>query len=341
MNKTWSFFKLSAMTLMTISLFTFAACEDSEDETTTISNQEFAEKFFTVNHGTYHSEEMPASTSSIQLSDVTVSGTAKAGGTTTIFISSNVECERFFIGADGTNGYIEYVPGTRAGGYTYNIPVSFGNVTSETMEVIIKAQTADGNITQAYRQPVSFNNFGIDIGINNISEVQGKWMCEYINDEYEVDGDVYRDYVRCIVNFSSANGRKTAEYTMEEYTLDEKGGKWDGSWHWQSEGTAKVTGSTLHLYTKKVRARTFDGDWCDWTDKGSALGISPFVDEWKNYENTWSEYVENQLGNMWECLVGDTHKYMQWRAIKSVVEENATITYNYDPDVAIRQFVKQ
>lgn len=340
MSKNWNFLRLSALALMTITLFTFATCEDDDgEETTTVSKQEFAEKYFTVSGGTFHSENMPASTSSAQLSGVSFS-TAEAGGTVTI--SSDVEYERFFIGVDGKSGYLEYVPRTRAAGYTYNIPLTIGNDFSETVNLAIKGQTAGGDITRAYLQPVSPTDFGIDLGAKDIKEVRGQWTCDYVNDEYdfEYEGTTYHvtEYNRCNVTFNTTT-TKTCEFTMEEFSLDEKGGKWDGAWHWQVEGTARMTGSTLHLYYKKVRARSLDGDWSEWKDKGSVGNFSPYVNDWKRYANTWSEYVENYQGVIWECLVSDTKKNMQWRKITSASDSGNS--YNYDSEYAIRNFTKK
>lgn len=341
-EKSWS---LLALCLCITGALAFTACgDDDDDKDEVITQQEYAQKYLSVSKGVYHTEAMPASTTSSRLTGVSTSGTAKANGTTTITISSDVEYERFYIGVDGQSGYIEYVPGTRtraSGKYTYDIPVNFGSVTSETLDVIIKGQTVDGEVTSAYRQPISFTNFSIDIGTNHIRDVAGKWRCDFVDDEYVDDGVVYRDYVRMDVTFNSSN-TEFADFTLEEYTLDKQGGSWDGAWAFQVEGQAKCSGSTLHLYFRRVRSKTFDGDWGEWKDKGSPGMVGPSI-SWQSQYNTWSDFINQSTGNvLFECLLNDAKTNMQWRAL--VVDydhEHSQVVYNYDPDEPIMQFTKQ
>lgn len=331
MDKKIKFFKLSAMALLAIGMFMFTACgDDDNNENGVISQKDYAEQYFSISNGTYRSGAMPSSTSNAAISGIVISSSAKAGGTTTIIITSDVEYDRFFVGVEGKSGYMEYVPtGTRAGSHSYRIPVTFGEKTPDKVVLEVKGQTMDGEITQAFRQPVSIENFGADIGVNSAKEIEGVWRYEF--EEEDDMGTIREDY-----RFYNATS-KLGDFSVDVYTVEDGG--WDGAWNYQVEGQYKSQGSTLRFYFRRVRQRTNNGSWTGWTDKGSAGSISPKIN-WQDYYNTWNDFVDQAEGNVWECLINDARTEMQWRKLKVVEYNENGNTYNYDPDYPIRHLKK-
>lgn len=305
MNKTFNSLKLSMMALLAMGLFTFTACGDDDDDNNNVptTQKDFSEQYFSVDNGTYHNSAMPSSTTNQTISGISISS---QDGTATIDISSDVEYDRFYVGVEGTSGYMEYDPAsTRAGRFSYKIPVKFGTKAPSTMKIQVKGRTKSGDITSAYSQ--SIQTFGGDIGTNNIDKVKGKWRYEY---EQEDDmGTVREDYT-----FQGFGTSKVADFSMHEYetTL---------AWQVQVEGQYKLQGSTLRLYVRRARANAFNG-WSSWYDKGQSAVLGPYIN-WQSTYNSWNEYVEQGEGDVWECLINDAKTEMQWRKLKPV--------YNYDP----------
>lgn len=317
-----------AMALLAVSCFTFSSCggDDDDKDKTIISPETVTEQVISVPNGTYHSSAMPASTTSQPIGGISISNQGE--GTATISISSGVEYDRFYVGIEGATGYIEYVPGSsRAGSFNYQIPVAFGIKAPGSMTLQVKGRTKDGDITSAYSQNVQ--TFGADIGTNNVEEVKGKWRYEY---EQEDDmGTIREDY-----SFQSFGTSKVADFSMDEYETTY-------AWQVQVEGQYKLQGSTLRLYIRRARTKAFS-DWSSWYEKGNPALLGPSIN-WQNYYNTWTDYVNQAEGDVWECIVNDAKTQMQWRKLKVVykwdpVMNKETVSYVYDDSYPIRQLKK-
>jgi hypothetical protein len=333
-----------AMALTTA--FSLTACGDDDDEPSAgISQKEFGEQCFTIQNGNYHSTAMPSSTSSDKITGISISSQAKAGETSIINIVSEVTYDRFYVGVEGKMGYVEVNAAsvTRATTKNYSIPVTFGTDSPGTMKLLVKGKTADGEVTQPYSQNVNIEEtFGGDIGTNNIAKVQGIWRYEY---EQEDDMGTIRIDLNFMGNSTSG---KIADFTLEEGTVED--GSWDDAWRFQVEGQYKLNGSTLRLYFRRVRQKTWQSDWTEWKSEGSAGSVSPIIN-WQTYYDSWSDYIENGEGNeVWECLVNDAKTQMQLRLLKPVynydpVSGETYVSYTYDNNVAYgntttRQFKK-
>ena len=323
MNKTHNLFKLSAMALLAMGLFTFSSCGGNDDDEI-INQKDFVEQYFSVTDGTYHNSAMPSSTTNQPISGINISS---QGETATIDITSDEEYDRFFVGVEGISGYMEYVPAnSRAGKFSYTIPVKFGSKAPNTMKIQVKGRTKSGDITTTYSQAVQ--TFGGDIGTNNTDKAKGKWRYEYEQDDDM--GTIREDYT-----FQSSGTGKVADFSMEEYETTY-------AWQVQVEGQFKLQGSTLRLYTRRARTKTF-GDWTSWYDRGQA-SLGPSIN-WQNNYNSWNEYVEQGEGDVWECIINDAKTEMQWRKLKAVynydpVSGETSVSYTYDTAYPTRQLKK-
>lgn len=328
MNKTHNLFKLSSIALLALGLFTFSSCGGDDDDDNVINTQkDFAEQYFNVDNGTYHNSAMPSSTTNQTISGISISS---QDGSATIDISSDVEYDRFYVGVEGTPGYMEYDPAsTRAGRFSYKIPVKFGTKAPSTMKIQVKGRTKSGDITSAYSQ--SIQTFGGDIGTNNIDKVKGKWRYEY---EQEDDmGTVREDYT-----FQGFGTSKVADYSLEEYETED-------AWRIQVEGQYKLQGSTLRLYVRRIRDKSWGGQWSQWKDKGYAGSLMSYYINWQSTYSSWNEYVEQGEGDVWECLINDAKTEMQWRKLKAVykydpVSGESSVSYTYDTAYPTRQLKK-
>ena len=319
-------FKMQTMALLAVGMLAFSACGGDDKDDTISSPETVTEQVISVPNGTYHSQAMPASTTSQPIAGISI--TAGGNGSASINVVSDVEYDRFYVGIEGATGYIEYVPSTtRAGSYSYQIPVAFGSKASGNMKLQIKGRTKGGDITPAYSQTVE--TFGADIGTNNVDKIKGKWRYEY---EQEDDmGTVREDYT-----FQNIGTGKVADFSMEEYETTY-------AWQVQMEGQYKLQGSTLRLYIRRARSKAF-GDWSAWYDKGHSGILGPYIN-WQNTYNTWNDYVNQGEGEVWECIVNDAKTQMQWRKLKPVYEgdpagEGLKVSYTYDEAYSIRHLKK-
>ena len=311
MNKTHNLFKLSSIALLAMGLFTFTACggdDDDNDNGGVVSQQDFAEQYFTVQGGTYHNETMPTSTTDQTISGISIS--SEKGGAV-IEIDSDVEYTRLYVGVEGVPGYMECVPTavTRASNYSYQASVTFSSKASEKMNMQVKGKTKSGDITPEYSQTVG--TFGADLGTNNVAAVRGDWR--YVYDQEDDMGQIYYDYT---FQGSFASG-KIADFRLEQFDDED-------AWRVQVEGQYKLKGSTLRLYVRRVRDKTFSSSWSKWRDKGYIGSFLAYYINWQDTYNKWTDYVnEGEGSEVWECIVNDARTEMQWRMLKPV--------YNYDP----------
>lgn len=324
MNKTLNFFKLSSLALLAIGLFTFGTCSDDDEEEGggSTSQKEFADQGFTVKNATFHSSPMPKSTTSKLVSGVSITS---EGQTATITIVSDVEYSRFYLGVEGKTGYLEYTPtaSTRAT-FIYHIPLTLGVNISEKITILLKGLTKSGDVTAQYSQTIE--PFGGDIGTNNIEKVKGVWRYEYEQDDDM--GTVYMDY-----KFLGSMSDKVADFSLDHYSTDD-------AWRYQIEGQYKLKGSTLRLYVRRARQKTFRSDWTEWKDSGYA---TEYYIGWQEKYNSWADYVDQAEGTeVWECIVNDAKNEMQWRKLKMHDYDpvSGETSYTYDESVPIRHLKK-
>lgn len=330
MNKTHNLFKLSSIALLALGLFTFSSCGGDDDDDNVINTQkDFTEKYFNVDNGTYHNSAMPSSTTNQTISGISISS---QDGTATIDISSDVEYDRFYVGVEGTPGYMEYDPAsTRAGRFSYKIPVKFGTGAPSTMKIQVKGRTKSGDITSAYSQ--SIQTFGGDIGTNNIAKVRGDWRYTYEQDDDM--GTVNLDYTF----MGGVTSSKLADFKLEDYETED-------AWRVQVEGQYKLTGSTLRLYFRRVRDMNYSGNWTEWVTKGSSRIMGMYRINWQDFYNTWTDYVEQGEGaEVWECIVNDARTEMQWRRLQPVynydyISGETSVSYKYYENEPIRHLKK-
>ncbi len=152
--------KLYLPCLMLVASLTclFLSCEKDDDSSG--SESKYAEKFFSIENGTFHSEGMPESTTEATISGVEMNDYALTGGFNFISVNSNQEYDRFYVGVDGQNGYME-IPAnmttrTRDASHYYMIPIVYGQGMNSNLVMVIKARTTAGDITQGFRKTVTF-----------------------------------------------------------------------------------------------------------------------------------------------------------------------------------------
>lgn len=145
---------------LTIGLFVSCGDDKDGDSGSALSPAEYADQYFSVDKGTFRSGAMPESTTNEVISGITMNESALAGGSNFITINTDQAYERFYIGIEGRDGYVEYIPTSQATRatptYSYNIPVSYGANLSESIVMTIKGLTSEGEVTQAYRQTIKF-----------------------------------------------------------------------------------------------------------------------------------------------------------------------------------------
>ena len=330
MNKTHNLFKLSSIALLALGLFTFSSCGGDDDDDNVINTQnDFAEQYFNVEGSTYHNEAMPSSTINQSISGISISS---EGETATISIDTDVEYDCFYVGVEGTPGYLEYpVGGSRASKYNYKIRLTFGSEVPDKVKMQVKGKTKDGGVTQAYSQSVE--PFGGDIGTNNIAKVRGDWRYTYEQDDDM--GTVNLDYTF----MGGVTSSKLADFKLEDYETED-------AWRVQVEGQYKLTGSTLRLYFRRVRDMNYSGNWTEWVTKGSSRIMGMYRINWQDFYNTWTDYVEQGEGaEVWECIVNDARTEMQWRRLQPVynydyISGETSVSYKYYENEPIRHLKK-
>ena len=333
MNKTHNLFKLSTMALLAMGLFTFTACggdDDDNDNGGVVSQQDFAEQYFTVQGGTFHASAMPTSTTSQSIESISITS---EDGTATITIDSDTEYDLLYVGAEGVAGYVEFVPTdvTRASKHHYKNKVTFGSKVSSKVKMQVKGKTKEGKITPTYSQSVE--PFGGDIGTNNIAKVRGDWRYTYEQDDDM--GTVNLDYTF----MGGVTSSKLADFKLEDYETED-------AWRVQVEGQYKLTGSTLRLYFRRVRDMNYSGNWTEWVTKGGSRIMGMYRINWQDSYNTWTDYVEQGEGaEVWECIVNDARTEMQWRRLQPVynydyISGETSVSYKYYENEPIRHLKK-
>ncbi len=164
-------FSLVCLALLSTALFT-ACSSDSDDpapEVNTVDSavlqQQFEKNYYTIEDATFKTGSLPTSTTTATIGDVNINSQALTGGSNFITIQSEEIFNRFYVGVEGKDGYLEIVPSvtnsggaapTRAGGIiTYIIAIIYGESFTHDIVMLIKGRRSDGSITAAYRSAVN------------------------------------------------------------------------------------------------------------------------------------------------------------------------------------------
>lgn len=151
--------------MLAASLVMLWSCDKDDKDGGSASPTEFADNYFTIENGTFHGESMPESTSNETITGVDMNDRALAGGFNFITINSNQEYDRFYVGVEGEDGYMEVRPsysGTRSGDYYYSLPVAFGPNFSRSIKMVLKARTLAGAVTLPYSQLIAYEKTNME-----------------------------------------------------------------------------------------------------------------------------------------------------------------------------------
>ena len=145
---------LLSLMLAASMMLVFQSCGSDDDAP---DQSQFAKEYFSIDNAVYHADAMPASTADYALTGVDMNSSALAGGSNFISIESDEPYDRFYVGIEGQDGYLEVNPSSsRFGEYRYSITVNYGSDLSRNMVMIIKARNAEGKITKEYRMTVKY-----------------------------------------------------------------------------------------------------------------------------------------------------------------------------------------
>lgn len=143
--------------------------EDKEDGPRNDASQTFADEYFGVENATYNPGTIPSDADGTPISGMTINSQALTGGMNFVTIHSETEYAAFMVGVQGVDGYWE-LPATeatqaadrsRAGYFTYIIPLNFGVNYNESIVLIIVAIDTEGHFTAPSE--------------NTIDHVESKW----------------------------------------------------------------------------------------------------------------------------------------------------------------------
>lgn len=156
----FSFVMLGAFAFMT-------SCSSSSGDGGQQPNQPsaaetYANQYFTVQNGTFHEGSIPsASAGASALSGVTMNNQALKSGSNLIGISSAQAYQKFYIGIQGVDGYVE-VPAVSRANNVYVIPLIFGSQYGSDITILVVGLTTNGTVTQPFVQLVKFVENSLD-----------------------------------------------------------------------------------------------------------------------------------------------------------------------------------
>ena len=122
----------------------------------------YANQYFTVQNGTFHEGSIPAASAGASaLSGVTMNNQALKSGSNLIGISSAQAYQKFYIGIQGVDGYVE-VPAVSRANNVYVIPLIFGSQYGSDITILVVGLTTNGTVTQPFVQLVKFVENSLD-----------------------------------------------------------------------------------------------------------------------------------------------------------------------------------
>ncbi|MBQ8271217.1 MAG: hypothetical protein IJZ22_08475 [Bacteroidaceae bacterium] len=227
------------MLFATMAAFSFIACGDSDDADYAALARLLASKeenqYFKIEGAIYIENAMPESTSSVKLEDVTFENNI-------LRIRSTQECNKFYIGAEGVNGYYEVnanADNTRAETIYYIIAIK---LIQNSNTITIKSEYSDGSVSEIYK--FKFPGEAVEIGLSvkwasynvgaeNPWEYGGYYAWGETNEKSNYDWDTYKYYNDVYVTkYCTFNieGRIPDNKTPLEASDDVASVKWGGSW---------------------------------------------------------------------------------------------------------------
>ena len=159
--------------------FTFvAACDDDENDGGSILEEEY----FTIENATYHSGDMPASTTSTTFENITINDRALSGGLNFITIVTTTRYKCFYVAVKGIAGYYSYTPTTNNYSYDgtyyiYTIPLLYSiDFEAARHILIISGETEDDEITKPYEGTITYvesqaGDLNINLTFSNAKDV--------------------------------------------------------------------------------------------------------------------------------------------------------------------------
>lgn len=148
-----------SLLLLGVGMLSLNSCSKDDDNNDS-KNNKLQNKYITVEDAVYYSGSMPKATVDEELSNVEYSDLVMNGTMNYLTVNSDNEISRFFIGIEGVDGYLEYIPkaGRANSEYTYTIPVMMSQEYSGNSVLLLSAQYSDGAVTL----PGNFPLFQID-----------------------------------------------------------------------------------------------------------------------------------------------------------------------------------
>lgn len=175
---------MAAAALCAGSMALYSCSEDKDESPRTDASQAFANEFFGVENATYNEGQMPGDSEGAPIAGMSINSQALTGGMNFVTITSETQYERFMVGVKDQDGYWELPASevtdatdrSRAGYYTYIIPINFGVNFTESIVIIIVAVDMDGNFTAPSENPVDhveskWGDLNINLTFSNAKDI--------------------------------------------------------------------------------------------------------------------------------------------------------------------------
>jgi len=191
----------SCVAMAAFALMTSCSSSSSGDSTTPPAppapeNAEtFSANYFTAQNSTYHEGAAPAATAGAPELAVTMNDQGLASGSNLISINTADSYQKFFVGVDGVNGYIE-VPAASRANTVYVITLLYGqNIQPGAFKIWVIGLTTDGKTTQPFVQPVNIvptqtGSLHVNLTFENDKDVDLHLITPSGHDIYYGDRDI-------------------------------------------------------------------------------------------------------------------------------------------------------
>lgn len=139
------FFKKSMLMLSALALVGLVSCKDDEDKGKDTSLEG---SYISIEDAQYRPGEFPEATSNVTLDNVDVSSQVMNGAANFVTVTTPYEVQKFFLGINGVDGYLEYVPvQSRATENIYVIPLMIAQDFTGSAKLLLSAELEDGKVT--------------------------------------------------------------------------------------------------------------------------------------------------------------------------------------------------
>ena len=142
-------FYQSAMALIAIAMLSLTSC-GLLDLGGDSNSSKLEKSYISIENGVYHDGEFPAATIDEELEGIELSDQIMNGAVNFITVNTQQTVNKFFIGINGVNGYLEYVPEpTRAASSlkSYVIPLMIAQNYAGNCELRLSAELQGGAVT--------------------------------------------------------------------------------------------------------------------------------------------------------------------------------------------------